>query len=110
MDVIDEDEELNYIGDGTPMETSEKERLVPKTDEANVDPATDEGQNSGLKPQDPIDLDSSEAERPIANQSRSPLPMLEDIEKPAVGTTRDDVVLSVKDDNVLQLENAGVLS
>jgi hypothetical protein len=110
MDVIDEDEELNYIDDGTPMETSDKERPVPKTDKARVDPATDEGQNSGLKPQDPIDLDSSEAERPIANQSRSSLPTLEDIEKPVVGTTRYDAVLSIKDDNVLQLENTDVLS
>jgi hypothetical protein len=32
MDVIDKDEELNYINDGTPMETSEKERPASKTD------------------------------------------------------------------------------
>jgi hypothetical protein len=35
--------------------------------------------------------------------------MLEEIERSAVGTTGDDAVLSVKDDNVLQLEKAGVL-
>jgi hypothetical protein len=108
MDVIDEDEELNYIDDGTPMETLE-EYPVSKSDEAKVDPVIDEGQSSGLKPNDPIDLNSSETERPTANQSRSPLPTLEEIERSVVKTTRDDAILNVKDDNALQLEEAGVL-
>jgi hypothetical protein len=67
MDVIDEDEELNYIDDGTPMETSEKKHLVSKTNEAKVDPVIDEGQSSVLKPNEPINLDSSGAERPTTN-------------------------------------------
>jgi hypothetical protein len=50
MDVINEDEELNYIDDGTPMETSENECPALKTIEAKANPATDEGQNSGLEP------------------------------------------------------------
>jgi hypothetical protein len=74
MDVIDEDEELNYIDNGTPMETSEKEHPVLKSDKAKVDPAIGEGQSSGLKPNDPLDLDSSDVEKPTENQSRSPPP------------------------------------
>jgi hypothetical protein len=107
MDVINEDEELNYIDDGTPVETSEN---ALKTIEAKANPATDEGQKSGLEPHDPIDLDSSEAERPTADQSRSPLPTLEYAERSVVETTGDDAALNVKDNKVLQLENAGVLS
>jgi hypothetical protein len=64
MDVIDKDEELNYIDDGTPMETTGKESPALKTIEAKADPATDKGQSSGLEPHDPIDLDSTEVERP----------------------------------------------
>jgi hypothetical protein len=54
MDVIDEDEELNYIDDGTPMETIGKENPALKTIEARVNPATEKGQSSGLQPHDPI--------------------------------------------------------
>jgi hypothetical protein len=84
MYVINKDEQLNYIDDGTPMETLEKEHSVSKTDAAKVDPMIDEGQSLGLKPHDPIDLDSSEAERPTTNQSQSPPPTLDDIERSAV--------------------------
>jgi hypothetical protein len=84
MYVINKDEQLNYIDDGTPMETLEKEHSVSKTDAGKVDPMIDEGQSLGLKPHDPIDLDSSEAERPTTNQSQSPPPTLDDIERSAV--------------------------
>jgi hypothetical protein len=36
MDVIDEDEELCYIDDGTPMEVSEKNPSTLKPDEARI--------------------------------------------------------------------------
>jgi hypothetical protein len=110
MDVIEEDEELNYIDDGTPMKTSEKGCPSLKTVEAKANPATNESQNSGLEPHDPIDLDSSEAERPATDQSRSPPPTLEDAERSTVETTENDAALNVKNNNVLQLEKAGVLS
>jgi hypothetical protein len=108
MDVIDEDEELNCINDGTPMETPETKNHVSKTDKTDVDPAIDEGQNSGLKPSDPLDLDSSEAEKPTINQSRLPPPTLEETERSVEKTTEDDVVLDIKDDSALRLEEAGV--
>jgi hypothetical protein len=110
MDVIDRDEELNYIDDGTHMETSKIECPILKTIKAKANPATDEGQNSGLEPHDPIDLDSSEAERTATDQSRSPPPTLEDVERSVVETTGDDAALNVEDNNVLQLEKVGVLS
>jgi hypothetical protein len=110
MDVVDEDEELNYIDDGTPMETSGKESPALKTVEAKDDPAMDKGQSPVLEPHDPIDLDSTEAERPAADQSKSPPPMLEGPESSAVEITGDDIAPLVKDNNVLQLEKAGALS
>jgi hypothetical protein len=56
------------------MEISEKNPSAKKPDEAGINPVSGEGQISGLKSSDPIDLDSSEAERPVENQSQSPPP------------------------------------
>jgi hypothetical protein len=110
MDVIDEDEELYYIYDGIPAETLKKESSTLKTIEAKADAATGKGENSGLEPHDSIDLDSFEAERPAADQSRSPPPTLEDAERLAMEITGGGAAPLIKDANVLQLEKAGTLS
>jgi hypothetical protein len=72
MDVIDKDEELNYIDDETPAEASKEKSPYLKTIEATIESAIGKGESSGLKPRDQIDLDYSEAEKPAADQSRSP--------------------------------------
>jgi hypothetical protein len=108
MDVIDEDEELCYIDDGTPMEVSEKNPSTLKPDEARIYPVSGEGQRSGLKSSDAINLGSSEAERPMENQSRSSPPSFEEAERPVEKTTGFDAILDPKNDDTLQLEKAGM--
>jgi hypothetical protein len=110
MDAIDEDEELYYIDDGIPTETSKEESSALKTIESKTDSATGKGENSDLKPHDPIDLDSSEAKRPMADQSRLPPLMLGDAKRSAMEIIRGDVAPLIKDANVLQLEKVGALS
>jgi hypothetical protein len=64
MDMIDEDEELNFIDDDIPTAASKEKISDLKTIEATIKTATGKGENSGLEPRDPIDLDSSKAENP----------------------------------------------
>jgi hypothetical protein len=68
------------------------------------------GENSGLKPHDPINLDSSEDEDPAAGQSRSPPAMMGDVDESTAEATEEDATPPMKEANVLQLEKAGVFS
>jgi hypothetical protein len=68
------------------------------------------GENSGLKPQDPIDLDPSEAEKPAAGESRSLPPVLGDVDKSTAEATGQDTAPLIQETIVLQLEKAGVFS
>jgi hypothetical protein len=74
VDVIDETEELCYIDDDAPSEAKEQERSALETREGQKESAMGPSESSGLKPQDPIDLDPSETERPTGDESRSPPP------------------------------------
>jgi hypothetical protein len=80
VDVIDETEELCYIDDDAPSEAKEQERSALETREGQKESAMGPSESSGLKPQDPIDLDPSETERPTGDESRSPPPVSDDIE------------------------------
>jgi hypothetical protein len=55
-------------------------------------------------------LDPSEAKKPAAGESRSPPPVLGDVDKPTAEATREDVAPLIQETNVLQFENAGVFS
>jgi hypothetical protein len=110
MDVIDEAEEPCYIDDNTLVETAKKESSALKIFDAKTESAMGQGENSGLKLHDPIDLDSFEAEKPTAGLSRSPPPMLGDADKSAAKTIGEDTTPLIKDTNVLQIEKAGVFS
>jgi hypothetical protein len=68
------------------------------------------GENSGLILHDPIDLDSSEAERAATGQSRSPPPVLGDINESTAEATGEGAAPLNKETNVFQLEKAGVFS
>jgi hypothetical protein len=81
MDVVDETEELCYIDDDTSMETSRMNPSTSVLDENKTKPTPDEGQGSGLKTHDPINLGSTDIEQPRTNLSRSPPPSLDEIEK-----------------------------
>jgi hypothetical protein len=78
VDVIDEIEELCYIDDDTPVEVAEKESFALKVFDDQIESAMGPGESSGLKPHDPIDLDTSEVEKSAAGQSHSPPPVLGD--------------------------------
>jgi hypothetical protein len=109
VDVVDESEELCYIDDDVPSVAKDQEisALEPRDDpkEAVMGPS----ESSGLKPQDPIDLDPPEIERSAENVSRSPPPVLDDINKVAAKAAGENAPLLATETNVLQLEDAGVL-
>jgi hypothetical protein len=109
MDVIDEDEELCYLDDDAPATASKDKSLALKTTEAIVELATGKGESSGLEARDPIVLDSSEAEGPTADQSRSPPTALKDDGGSVMEISEENVVSHGKDALVLQLEKAGSL-
>jgi hypothetical protein len=79
------------------------------TTEIIVEPAAGKGESSGLKAQDPIDLDSPEAKKPEAGQSRSPPPTLKDDGGLMMDVSEERVGLPAKDVLALQLEKAGSL-
>jgi hypothetical protein len=58
--------------------------------ESQKESAMGPGENLGLRPQDLIDLDPSEAEKPTAGESLSPPPVLGDVEKSAAEATGED--------------------
>jgi hypothetical protein len=83
VDVVDETEELCYIDDDVPSAANDQEisALGPRDDpkETAMGPSV----NSGLKAQDPIDLDPPEIEKSTANASRSPPSVSDDINEVA---------------------------
>jgi hypothetical protein len=108
VDVIDETEELCYIDDDdAPLATKNEEvsALGPRDSPKETTMGSSEG--SGLKSQDPIDLDPSETERPVENASRSPPPVSNDINKTTTKAAGEKAALLAADTNVLQLEDAG---
>jgi hypothetical protein len=109
MDVIVEDEELSYLDDDSPASASKKKSPALKTTEAIVEHATGKGESSGLEARDPIDLDSPEAEKPAADQSRSLPPALKDDGGSVMEISEENVASPAKDTLVLQLEKAGSL-
>jgi hypothetical protein len=110
VDVIDETEELCYIDDNAPAEAAKKERSALKVFDDQIESAMGLGESSGLKPHDPIDLDTSETEKSAVGQSRSPPPVMGGADKSAVEATREDASPLIKEDNILQLEKAGLFS
>jgi hypothetical protein len=110
VDVIDETEELSYIDDDAPSAAKEQEGSRLETLEGQKESATGPGESSGLKPQDLIDLDPSETERPTGDESRSPPPVSDDIDEPTAKAARESTAPLIPETNVLQLEKAGVLS
>jgi hypothetical protein len=75
---------------------------------AKINHVPEEGQGSGLKLSDLIDFGSSEVEKPMENQSRSPPPTFEEAERPVEKTIGGDTILDSKNDDTLLLEHAGM--
>jgi hypothetical protein len=79
VDVVDKSEDLCYIDDDATLavKDSEAPHLQPQSDPEGA--VMDPGGSSGLKAQDPIDLDAPEIEESVAHASRSPLPVSDDL-------------------------------
>jgi hypothetical protein len=109
VDVVEETEELCYIDDDAPLTAKDQEipALKPQDDpkETTMDPC----RSSGLKAQDPIDLDPPEIEESTAHVSRSPPPVSNEINEAAAKAAGETTPLSVMETNVLQLEDASAL-
>jgi hypothetical protein len=104
MDVIDKMEELCYIDDDAPAEAMERGGSALKIFEDQNESAMGPGENSSPKPQDPIALDPSEAEKPAAGECRSPPLVLGDVDKSTAEATGEDAASLIQETNVLQLQ------
>jgi hypothetical protein len=77
VDVVDESEDLCYIDDEATLAVKDSE-VPPLQARSNPEGAAmNPGESSGLKAQDPIDLDAPEIEESVAHTSRSP-PLVSD--------------------------------
>jgi hypothetical protein len=70
--LVDEMEELCYIDDEAPLATKDREYAALKLLDGQKEAATGPSESSGLKPQNPIELDALEIEKSTADASRSP--------------------------------------
>jgi hypothetical protein len=109
VDVVDETEELCYIDDDVPSAAKDQEIFALEPRDDLKETAMGPSENSGLKAQDPIDLDPPEIEKSAANASSSPPPVSDDINEAAAKAAGETAPLLATETKVLQLEHAGVL-
>jgi hypothetical protein len=102
VDVIDETEELCYIDDDTPLTTEDRENTALKLHDGQKEFVMGSSESSGLKPQNPIDLDPPEIERPTVDASRSPPPVSDDIDETTAKAAGESATLLATKTNVLQ--------
>jgi hypothetical protein len=108
VDVVDKMEELCYIDDEAPLETKDREYAALKLLDGQKEAATGPSESSGLKPQNPIELDAPKIEKSTAHASRSPPPMSDDIDKTTAEAAGESATPLATETNVLQLEDAGM--
>jgi hypothetical protein len=108
VDVVDETEELCYIDDEAHLVTKDQEYAALKLLEGQKEAATGPSESLGLKAPIPIELDAPEIEKSMADTSRSPPPMSDDIDETTVKAARESAKLLATDTNVLQLEDASM--
>jgi hypothetical protein len=96
--------ELCYIDDDTLLETKDQGGSSLKPHNGQNESAVGPSESSGLKPQDPIDLDPPETERPAEGASRSPPPVPDDIDETTAKAAEENAPLLAPETNVLQLE------
>jgi hypothetical protein len=108
VDVIDEMKELCYIDDEAPLATKDREDTALKHLDGQKESAVGPSESSGLKPQNPMDLDALEIERPTTDASRSLPPVSDDIDEMTAKAARESATLLATETNVLQLEDTGV--
>jgi hypothetical protein len=106
VDVVDESEELCYIDDDASLAIKDLEAppLQPQSNPEGA--AVNPGGSSGLKAQDPIDLDAPEIEESAAHASRSPPPVSDDLCQAAAKAADEITPVPAMTSNVLQFEDA----
>jgi hypothetical protein len=108
VDVMDESEDLCYIDDEATLAVKDSEAppLQPQSDPEGA--AMNSGEGSGVKAQDPIDLDAREVES-AAHASRSPLSVSDDLYQATAKATDETTPVPTLTSNVLQLEDVGMI-
>jgi hypothetical protein len=109
VDVVDESEDLCYIDDDAALVMKDSDAPPPQPQSDSVVVAVNLGEGSGVKAEDPIDLDAPEVGESAAHASRSPLPVSDDLD-PAAARVADDITPEpATTPNVLQHEDAGMM-
>jgi hypothetical protein len=109
IDVVDESEDLCYIDDDTTLVVKDSE-VPPLQPQSNPEGAAmNLGESSGLKAQDPIDLDAPEIEESAAHASHSPPPVSDDLYQAAAKAADETTSVPAMTPNVLPLEDAGMI-
>jgi hypothetical protein len=109
VDVVDETKDLCYIDDDTTLAIRVQEIPILQPQSDPKETAMDPSKSSGLKAQDPIDLDTPEIEGSAAHASRSPPPVSDDLNKAAAKTAEEIAPVPMMTANVFQLEDAGAI-
>jgi hypothetical protein len=109
VDVVDESEDLCYIDDDTTLAVRDSEVPTSQPQSNPEDAAMNPGKSSGLKAQDPIDLDALEIEESAAHASRLPPPVLDDLNQATAKAAEETTPVPAMTSNVFQLEDAGMI-
>jgi hypothetical protein len=109
VDVVDETEDLCYIDDDATLAIRDSEIPALQPQSNPEETAMNPGKSSGLKAQDPIDLDALEIEESTAHSSRSPPPVSDDLNKAAAKAAEEITPVPAMTANIFQLEDAGMI-
>jgi hypothetical protein len=104
VDVVDESEDLCYIDDDAALEIKSTDAPLPEPQGGLVVAAVDLGKGSGVKAQNPIDLDALEIGESAAHVSRSPPPVSDDFDPSAVKVIGGIAPEPATTPNVVQLK------
>jgi hypothetical protein len=109
VDVVDESEDLCYIDDDTTLVIKDSEIPTLQPQSYLEDTAMNSGESSGLKAQDPIDLDAPGIGESAAHASRSSPPVSDDLNEVAAKAAEETTPVPAMTSNVFQLEDAGMI-
>jgi hypothetical protein len=109
VDVVDETEDLCYIDDDATLVM--RDQVIPALQPQSnpEETAMNPGKSSGLKAQDPIDLDALEIEESTAHASRLPPPVSDDLNEVAAKAGEEITLVPAMTANIFQLEDAGAI-
>jgi hypothetical protein len=109
VDVVDESEDLCYIDDDATQAAKSSGAPLPQPQCDSVVAAVNLGEGSGSKAHDPIDLDAPEAGESAAHASRSPPPVLDDLDLVAAKPADIVALEPTTTPDALQLEDASMM-